>query len=195
LFGSFYAGYTVCITWLRLFRHELNKNCDQSLNKLLHSHSEKGTVAIAADIHVCKYDHSVKRYILFMRKMEESNCALRFSLMHRRSVLLVHNSFVYYSWHFLFIWFRLVLWSWFLCLCYASLSYIMTTVFANYWHLLLWFVGYTSQQTWVESYHDMLTLKRVLLIWIVNQRNIYCVCQTCNNIKKHTCIVYALLYV
>ena len=131
----------------------------------------------------------------FMRKMEESNCALRFSPMHRRSVLLVHNSFVYYSWHFLFIWFRLVLWSWFLCLCYASLSYIMTTVFANYWHLLLWFVGYTSQQTWVESYHDMLTLKRVLLIWIVNQRNIYCVCQTCNNIKKHTYIVYALLYV
>ena len=70
----------------------------------------------------------------FMRKMEESNCALKLSPMHRRSVLLVHNSFVYYSWHFLFIWFRLVLWSWLLSLCYASLSYIMTKVFASYWH-------------------------------------------------------------
>jgi hypothetical protein len=111
----------------------------------------------------------------FMRKMEESNCALRSAPMHRRSVLLVHNSFVYHSWYFLFIWFRLVLWSWFLSLCYASLSYIITKVFASYWHLLLCFVGYTSQQTCVESSHDMLTLKRVLLIWIVNQRNIYCV--------------------
>jgi hypothetical protein len=26
-----YAGYTVCTTWLRLFLHEPNKNCDQSL--------------------------------------------------------------------------------------------------------------------------------------------------------------------
>ena len=26
-----YAGYSVCTTWLRLFLHELNKNCDQSL--------------------------------------------------------------------------------------------------------------------------------------------------------------------
>jgi hypothetical protein len=29
-----YAGYTVCATWLRLFLHEPNKNCDQSLNDL-----------------------------------------------------------------------------------------------------------------------------------------------------------------
>ena len=26
-----YTGYTVCTTWLRLFLHEPNKNCDQSL--------------------------------------------------------------------------------------------------------------------------------------------------------------------
>jgi hypothetical protein len=50
LFGSFeitsirlynpcvtrYAGYTVCITWLRLFLHEANKNCDQSLTRFLY---------------------------------------------------------------------------------------------------------------------------------------------------------------
>ena len=29
-----YAGYMVCTTWLRLFLHEPNKNCDQSLNSL-----------------------------------------------------------------------------------------------------------------------------------------------------------------
>jgi len=35
---------------------------------LLHSHSEKGTVATAANIHVCKYDHSVKRDTLIHEK-------------------------------------------------------------------------------------------------------------------------------
>jgi hypothetical protein len=31
-----YVGYTVCTTWLRLFLHEPNKNCDQFLNILLY---------------------------------------------------------------------------------------------------------------------------------------------------------------
>ena len=30
-----YAGYAMSTTWLRLFLHEQNKNCDQSLNILL----------------------------------------------------------------------------------------------------------------------------------------------------------------
>jgi hypothetical protein len=36
-----YAGYTVCTsstTWLRLFLHEPNKNCDQSFNIYYNSH-------------------------------------------------------------------------------------------------------------------------------------------------------------
>jgi hypothetical protein len=32
LIDVIYAGYTVCTTWLMLFLHESNKNCDQSLN-------------------------------------------------------------------------------------------------------------------------------------------------------------------
>ena len=51
-----------------------------------------------------------------------------------------------------------------LCLCNASFGHSMTKVFASYWHLLLFITGYTPEQTRVESYHDMFTLKKVVLI-------------------------------
>ena len=61
-------GFTRVYNLIEVISSWIEKNCDISLNKLLHSHSEKGTVAIAANIHVCRYDYSVKRYILIHEK-------------------------------------------------------------------------------------------------------------------------------
>jgi len=91
--------------WCRVKEH-LKFRLTESY-KLLHYHSEKGTVTTAANIHVCKYDHSIKWDILFFYekngRFNLCTSVFRFAPMHRRSVLLLHNSLACHSLHFYLI--------------------------------------------------------------------------------------------
>ena len=87
-----YTGYTVCTTWLRLFLHGLNKNCDQSLHVLL----------------ITKY-----LFLYFVIRLRETYC--NFLSLTEYIKLVIYINWMYICLKAIFQWFwrgRWITWLW-----------------------------------------------------------------------------------